>query len=68
MALDHMSILSDGLYPTAPADTTERYEHVSSRGLFIDFPGYVVVESVFNTIFNIGRAGITFMKGIFKIG
>ena len=27
-----------------------------------------IIGSIINTIFNIGRAGIAFMKGIFKIG
>lgn len=41
MALDRMSIISGGLWPTSPADFTERMEHVASRGLFTDFPGFV---------------------------
>ena len=69
MPLDHMAILSDGLYPTSPADTTERHEYIVSRGLFINFPGFVEpVASLFNTMLSIGRAGISFARGLFRIG
>jgi len=67
MALDHMSIISDGLYPDSPTDFTERCENIVSRGLFINFPGYVVVASIFDTILEIGRAGISFAKGLLRI-
>lgn len=68
MALDHMAIVSGGLWPTSPTDFTERSEYIVSRGLFIDFPGFVVAESVYNLILNIGRAGIRFAQGILRIG
>lgn len=55
MALDYMSIASGGLFPTSPADTVERHEHAISRGLFIDFPGYVV--AVTGNIFSFVRRG-----------
>lgn len=68
MALDRMSILSGGLWPTSPADTTERHEHAISRGLFTGFPGFVEAEAVCNLILAIGKAGIRFACGLLRIG
>ena len=69
MALDYMAIVSLGTYPTPGASSTRRAALAVSFGLLnFDLPEGSIIESVYNIIFNIGRAGMAFMKGIFKIG
>jgi hypothetical protein len=68
-ALVYTSNVSDSLLFYAMFQTDEFSTftgEVMNSITFAEWAG--TIGSIINTIFNIGRAGISFMKGIFKIG
>ena len=68
MALDFMAIISNGSYPTPTPTASQRASFAVSLGLLGSVPEGELSTSLPSIIFNIGRAGINFAIGIFKIG
>jgi len=69
MALDFMAITSMGAFPASGATSTRRAGLAVSFGLLnFDLPQSTIVETIVSTMLSIGRAGISFARGLFRIG
>ena len=69
MALDYLAIVSNGAYPKPTPTATRRAALAASFGLLnIYLPEGSLAEDIKNTMLHIGKAFISFTRGLFRIG
>lgn len=69
MALDFMAIVSNGSYPTPTPTGQQRAIFAVTHGLLGSLTESELPSSgVINIMLKIGRAGINFARGVFRIG